>query len=195
MKIFLLTFSLLLCISSDTEWELRKNKNNIKVYTKVHSDATAINEFKALTSFQGKKEDIKKVLMDVENMDKWYDKISDVKVLKRISPTSAIYRLTFDFPLVQDRYTTIKATLTTDANNNIFITTAYEKINHTPVAEAIFVNDIQSSWNITGSDGNINIQHIGYMNPAGKLPEWLINSSLTDGPIKTITELKKLASK
>jgi hypothetical protein len=196
MKIFLLAFFFFTPqFIQSTEWELQKSKDNIKVYTRTFNSANSIKEFKAVTTSKSTKKNIESVLLEVEKMPEWYDKIKEIKILKKLSPTSAIYRITFDFPVVNDRYTTLKASLKYDQQNNLIVQSKYEPYPHTPVPSAVFVTEVESKWVISGQDNALRIEHTGYMNPSGSIPEWAVNSSLVDGPIRTLQNFTALTSK
>jgi hypothetical protein len=196
MKSFMFACIAISLMSFATEWKLAKTKDKITVYTRAYSSKSSLKEFKAVTSLNATKDQVEALLLDVKNMTNWYDMISDVQVIKVLSGNSAIYRITFDFPMiVQDRYTTIKASLVRDANGNIIVNSAYEDIAHTPVKNAVLVKNLNSSWTIAGKDNELTVTHIGFMDPAGNVPDWLVNSSLVDGPIKTLSAMKKKLNK
>jgi hypothetical protein len=199
MKSVFLFSIIALCLSftyqKSNAWNLAKEKNNIKVYTRFR-DGSKIKEFKAVANFNCTLAQVEKTLVNIKTMNQWYDKVEKVEMLQQISNNEAIYKIYFDFPaIVQDRYSTIKAIIKKDNIGNIFIKTSFFSVPHKEEKSRIYVKEIASEWSITGSDGNVTLEHIAFMNPAGFIPEWLVNSNLTDGPIRTLSNLKALVVK
>ena len=55
---------------------------------------------------------------------------------------------------------------------------------------------MHSEWVLTPVDEDyVHIYHKGYMDPAGSLPSWISNSGVKDGPVKTLTALKRILPK
>lgn len=191
MKLVLITvFFLTPSFIFQESWNLAKEKNNIKVYTRI-SPGLNIKEFKAISTFKTTKDKIKAELKDVTKMNEWYDMVEKVEILKTISPNEVVFKLYFDFPaMVDNRYSTIKATLHEGENGDFNIVTKFENINHEALDDYVFVKNIRSEWRISGKDNAVSVEHIAYMDPSGNIPQWLVNSSITDGPIKTLTNLR-----
>lgn len=172
-----------------SDWTLISAKNNIKLWTKDRPNSR-IKQFKVHTTSD---KDIRLALVllkDVVNMHKWYDKVESVTLLKKINDNEAIYLLEYDLPFPFDnRVSTIKGRLSFDTQiRKIKVSTTYfpydipDHKKHLPL-----VTDINSQWEIsTTSDGQIDINHSGYMDPGGNIPDWIINQSVTSGPVKTI---------
>jgi hypothetical protein len=183
-------------ILSDNAWELAKDKNGIKVYTRKKT-GFSFKEFKAESQFKCTKDKIQAEFVNIEAMSQWYDMVEKVELLKKLSETEAIYKIYFNFPSpTTDRYSTIKAGLSRDKiTGDISVYSQYFEIVHKPEPNRVLITNMQTSWSIKGSDNNLSIEHIGYLDPAGSIPMWMFNSGLSDGPYKTLLNLKKRVEK
>jgi hypothetical protein len=185
-----------LFITSDINWELTKEKNGIKVYTRKKTGHD-FKEFKAVTVFRCTKDKIQAEFVNIEAMSQWYDMVEKVELLKKVSESEAIYKLYFDFPsFTTDRYSTVKAGLTRDkVTGDISVYSKYIEVQHKKEADRILIKNIETSWKIKGPDNNLSIEHQGYLDPSGSIPMWIFNSGLSDGPYKTLMNLKKRVEK
>lgn len=175
-------------VSSD-EWKLEKQKDNISIYTR--KTKFNLKEFKAITTYNSKLEKVKNELSDVKNMNLWYDMITKVEVLKQISETEAIYKIYFDFPAItSDRYSIIQGTLSAD-ENSVTVKTKYVDYPHTKEKDRVLITNIYSEWKVKKNGNLLDVEHIGFMDPSGSIPQWLINTNVVDSPLKTIKNLKK----
>lgn len=195
MKILstLLVGTLLFISPAPNEWSLTKEKNGIKVYTRI-KEGQKLKELKAVATYNCSKDALYKTFIDIQHMNEWYDMVEKVQLLKQVSPTEGIYKIYFDFPsLAGDRYSTIKASIRRESNGDIRVETKFSAIEHTAEEDYVYVKNIESAWKISGKDGQLSVEHTAFMDPSGSIPNWIINATLTDGPIKTLTNLKQKA--
>lgn len=195
MKLFAFFF-LLLFTSTSHEWVLAKQKNGISIYTK-QADHKKLKEFRAETVLNCSIDKMEAILKDLNSMNQWYDMIEKIEVLKTISNTEAIYKIYFDFPIVtSDRYSVLHASIVKNADNSLTATTKFDAMIHHPEKNRVFIKDIRSSWIVSPIDNHkVKVEHSGFMDPAGSIPQWLINQNIVDSPMKTLSNLKKIAEK
>jgi hypothetical protein len=198
LKLFFIIGCIFLSTSlpAQSEWKLYKSDSDNKVWLK-DIKGSSLKQFKLQTIIKENLSTLYKIMKDVENMNVWYDKVKNVKLLNKISDNEAIYLLEYDLPFpFEDRITTIKGSILYDKINGLIkVSTAYypyaipqEK------AHLLVINKISSSWEIRKiSESNASIIHSGYMDPGGNIPEWLINEGVTSGPLKTLEKLRKHA--
>ncbi|MEE9438405.1 MAG: START domain-containing protein [Saprospiraceae bacterium] len=177
-------------LSAQSDWQLARNENGIKVWTKDVADSN-FKQFKAETNIKADLENIVAVFLDIENMHLWYDRIKSIQKVEKISDTEGVYIINFDLPWpVAQRVTAVKATINYNPQNNtVTVLSKYEKgiIDDT---DKVLITNIHSSWIITPlSNGTVDVFHVGYMDPEGILPAWITNKGLKDGPISTFNRL------
>jgi hypothetical protein len=85
--------------SAQDAWELKSEKNGIKVYFKK---TTSVFEIKLVTSIQSSLSGIIQLFNEVENFPKWGYKVTEAKLLKKVSDNESYYHSKFDFPWPMD---------------------------------------------------------------------------------------------
>lgn len=193
MAFLFLLFSL--NVLTQDEWKLHKVQDNSSLWTKNLNNSRLL-QFKLETTASNNLEEIYNIILDVENMSKWYDKVKSVKLLKRNSETEAIYLLEYEIPLpFENRISTVKGNMFFDRKSGIIkVNTEYHPyLLSGSVSKMPLITILKSTWEITSlKSGGIRIVHSGYMDPGGNIPVWLTNEGVTSGPFKTIRNLKKL---
>lgn len=196
MRAFILFVSILLLGSTgytQSDWELQKDKKGIKVWTKDYPDSK-FKQFKATTQIEAELRNVVAVFLDIENMGIWYDRVEKVTMVEKISEMEGTYMIDFELPWpVRDRISAVRATLSHDPKTNVVtVKTRYED-GIIKDSDRLVVTDIHSEWILTPVEGGfVDIFHKGYMHPAGTLPSWIANSGVKEGPVKTLTALKKV---
>lgn len=176
-----------------SDWELQKNKNGIKVWTKDYPDSK-FKQFKATAKIEASLENVVAVFLDIENMGVWYDRVEKVTMVEKISEMEGTYKIDFELPWpVKDRISAVRAILSHDPQTNVVtVRTKYEDGIITE-SDRLVVTDMHSEWILTPAEGGfVEIYHKGYMHPAGSLPAWIANSGVKEGPVKTLTALKEI---
>lgn len=179
---------------AQTNWTLHKKDGAYMIWLKDVPNEK-IKQFKLEAIIKGNFEDVHNIMKDVEKMHLWYDKVKSVKLLKKINENEAIYLLAYDLPFpFEDRIATIKGVMNYNPKlGTLTVNTAYFPY---PLSkdknESLLITIISSSWEIKKlSDGQLNIVHSGYMDPGGNIPSWVVNESITSGPVETLKGLKK----
>ncbi len=175
------------------DWELQKDKNGIKVWTKDYPDSK-FKQFKTTTKIKAELKNVVAVFLDIENMGVWYDRVEKVTMVEKISEMEGTYKISFQLPWpVKDRISAVRAVLNHDPVTNVVtVNTKYED-GIVKASDGLVVTDMHSEWILTPIEGGfVDIFHKGYMHPAGSLPSWIANSGVKEGPVKTLTALKKV---
>ena len=179
---------------SQADWEIQRDQEGIKVWTKDYPNSN-FKQFKATCHIDASMENVVALFQDIEKLNKWYDRIESTVIIKEISHQEAIYSIDFDLPWpVTNRITAVKSIIDYEPNSGeVKVITTYEANIATPDDGDLLVTDISSDWILTPNpNGGVDALHLGYMDPAGKLPAWIANKGVKDGPINTITGMKKL---
>jgi START domain len=199
----ILVFYTLLCTtpylaSGQSDWKLSKTDGNIQIWIK-NVDGPGLKQFKLQTTCKNELKSVYRLIRDVENMYLWYDKVQSVKLLKKINENEAVYLLGYDLPFpFEDRISTVKGKIQYDEKHGkILVNTDYFPADIPADKKKIpLITKIKSSWEISETkNGEILILHTGYMDPGGNVPTWVVNESLTSGPLKTIKSMKKILEK
>ncbi len=178
----------------DGKWELKKEKNGIKVYTATKS-GTSFRKCKATCTMKADLKDYVDFVRNPINYKKYSNKIESVKVIKK-TEKSVFYYLKIDMPwpvynrdgvyeLQTITLTDKKAILKSKAHPTLLP----EQTGYVRVKEATTLHSV------TVDGDKINIHYEAFTDPNGAVPAWASNSYLVDGPISNLTEVKKAIGK
>ncbi|MBT8114457.1 MAG: hypothetical protein KJP04_03710 [Arenicella sp.] len=175
----------------DYSWELKRDKDNIRIYTSPVADSK-YKAVRAVTTITGKVSSAVALVLDVEACPRWAELCEKSELLETLSPTeSYIYTLN-DLPFpVKDRdvvalveWTVNSATGRTSMNS---IATSKDLV---PVGRAIRLRDAIAQWHFEQVDENtIQVESFAHIDPNGVTPAWITNMLLVDSPFKTLKKM------
>lgn len=194
MKLLFLSIAIISSPLNNPEWELKKDKDGILIYTK-HIEGSDLKAIKAITTFECPLETCAAILRDIEHLT---DLFPDTRIVKKISQSEneQVHYLEMDAPWpVTDRdgafrlvYTYSKATqsLLVDAR---MVPDAY------PVQDGIIrLSKGGGTWSFTRVDAtHTRLDYYFHGEPGGNIPSWLANSVVEENPFKMLTNFHKLA--
>jgi START domain len=193
---FFLTFLLLLsCFSifSQDNWELQKDKENIKVYTKK-VDGFSMKSSKVTSVLETTIPRLVAVMMDADNFYKVISGSKSSKLLKIINDTERIYYVSTEAPWpVSDRDGVYSMTFSQNPNTESVTITVGCLPDYIPEKEGyVRVPASEGVWKFTPlSNGKVEVTYHYVADPGGSIPAWLANSSVVNIPFETIKNLKK----
>lgn len=184
-SILSLNFSL-----AEDPWELEKNSNGIKVYTR-YTSKSSIKEFKAITTINADKLKISNILMKVGNYVSWYPDISESSLLKILNINERIvyYKLDVPWP-ADDRDAVLKFEIKKQSHEILIKINCLS--NYKAKNDGV-VRIIKASgfWKLTTNGNKTKVVYQFLTDPAGSLPAWIINMMIVDNPYQTLVSLKK----
>jgi hypothetical protein len=190
---FCIFFSILsTSISAQKDWELKSDKDGIKVYYKKN---TSVHEVKLVTSIQSSLSGIIQLFSEVENYPRWGYKVTSSKLLKKVSDHEMYYHSKFDFPWpMDDRDAVMHTKLEQDAKTKTIysISTAAPKF-IPDEKNYLRMTNSNTKWTIMpGSNGWLYVEYYIYSSPGGNIPDWLVNMAIDVGPRETIKNMKTI---
>ena len=176
------------------EWELKRSKNNIKVYTRG-LDSTKINEYKAVLIANATPEKALNIITNGNDLWKWNHNTSESKLIKQLSENEYIFWIKNKLPWPlknRDNVPHIKVNKFPDGSIKIDISP--DKTNSCKEQEdCIRITNFKGYWLIKPLDKNtIEVTQQLYGDPGGGLPAWLLNSLITSSPFQTFKNLKEI---
>lgn len=189
-------FILLLAFAASAQpkggWTLKNQKDGIKVFYRKTSD---VHELKLTTSFKVPLSGIVHLLDDVDKYTVWGYKISEARLIKRLSPTETIYYSRIDFPWpMSDRDVVLHTTVAQDSHSNTVTSSSVAVSGWVPeVKDVIRLTKANTRWTvIPGSGGWMYVEYYLYSDPGGSLPDWAINLAIDVGPRETIKRMREI---
>ena len=177
---------------SVSKWELSKDKDGIKVYTRQH-EGSEIKEFKAVTIVTAKMNSLESLIDKVSEYPDWQANITSAKVLKQVNKNEQTIYCTSDVPWpVKDRDIVLQSKKAVSEKGIVVykITSLPDYIKEKE--DFLRIRDANGKWQFVPKEGGkIEVTYQFYGDPAGSLPNWLINMFIVDGPYDTLINLKK----
>lgn len=180
-------------IDDSSEWELRKDKGGIKVYTKEHKGEDIL-EYKATVVINTDIEKLIHIIHDVENYPSWTANCESAEIADVFNDTTRIEYLTTAVPWpMTDRDVVMQFQVIKQTG------TYFEAILNS-VPDAVPENDKYTRIIISEgywifkkiNDTQVEIEHQFLSDPGGGIPMWIVNMFIVSGPYKTLGNLKKL---
>lgn len=190
--LFLLLFSAPLFAQKNDGWVLKNEKDAVKVYYRKTAD---IYELKLSTSIKVPLSGIVKLFDEVQNYAAWGYKISEARLLKKVSPTEMYYYSRIDFPWpMSDRDVVLHTKLEQDPHSLAIISVSTAVPDYIPeVKDVVRVRTVNSKWTlIPGIGGWLYAEYYLYSDPGGSIPDWAINMALDLGPRETIKRMREI---
>lgn len=179
-------------------WDLAKDKNGVKVYTRK-VDGWGIKEYKVIMTIKTSPSRIVAALKDVPSRYEWaYNSIEIREVDRPNSEEVAIYnKVDAPWPVAdRDNITRFKFSYPS-ANLTRVDMTVDKSHAKAPVYDGIVrIERLKGHWLIRDKgNGWTEIIQQCVAEPGGSIPDWLANSAVVDNPYNSMYNLKKYIEK
>jgi len=172
-----------LSYAQDSTWQLKRETNQLKVYTRNISE-TGIKELKITTQFKTSLNSIIALFNDVPANTEWVYSSKVSKITEKLAPNDIYYYSVSDFPWpLQDRDLIVR-----------FTSTSYSKEEKYPLQKGIVrVTIFDSKWILTPlPGGKVNIEYTVKTDPGGNIPVFLTNMFIDRGPVATMKKMRDM---
>lgn len=187
-------FAFVFKASAQQDWELSKDKNDIKVYTRK-TDSSDFKSVKVEAVFTGTCEKLASILMGVDKNIKWVYNTKNLHLIQRFSANELIYYAETSLPWpMRNRDQAIRINLFPDSINNALKITTVGEPNAIPVTKGIVrVPYFLGVWQVKEmANKKISIEYYLNVDPGGSIPAWISNMFVAKGPYETFVNLSKL---
>jgi hypothetical protein len=193
-KLLAIFLSLVSAVSlySQGEWELKKEEDGIKVYTR-DVEGSKIREYKAEAIMTGKLSNYVAVLKDVNAYTDLYKHAKEVQLIMENDTFHVHYVVTNTPWPVTDRDAVYSCTYSQHYDTklvrvNIKMEEGYVDKNDNYVR----MEKAEGFWLFYPIDANkVEVTHQMHAEPGGRIPKWIINMFLVDTPIEDIKMLQE----
>lgn len=173
-------------------WELQKEENGIKIYTRNVS-GSPVKEVKAFLQLNASLSSVVAVIRDFENYPLWIYKCAHAKLLKSVGDSDMYYYHITDTPWPVEDRDMVSRVVITQNDKSLEL-----KINSTGIPDYLPKRDgflrlpkSNTLWILTPIGPNlIQAQYILSIDPGGDVPVWLLNVFVTDGPFESLVLFK-----
>ena len=172
-------------------WELAKNKNEIKIYTR-QAEGSAIQEFKAITNITAKMKSLESLIDKVSEYPDWQVNVASAKILKQVNLNEQSIYYTSDIPWpFMDRDIVVNTHKTINKKGIVTYSISSSPDYIKEKEDFVRIRNAKGKWQFTPKeDGKIEVIYQFYADPAGSLPNWIINLFIVGGPYETFINLK-----
>ncbi len=180
--------------SQENPWVLKRNLPDLKVYFRDAPDS-GIKELKMNFTVEASLSTIVSVLADVPGFANWVYKLEESYLIENVSETEMYYYNLVDFPWpLSDRDFIAHSLVSQDpATKVITIQTKGIFDKKEEIEDVVRLKTMTLKYIIQpNGDGTAHIEYFLKTDPAGNLPNWLINLALDQGPVQTIKKFKKV---
>ncbi len=172
-------------------WEYKGEKEGIKIY---HQKTPGFLHIKLSTAVNAPLSGIAALFADVDHFTDWGYKMSESRMLRRVSNTEVLYYAKYDFPWpMDDRDIILLSKLEQDpiTRKISIVNTPYPA--YLPDYEGVVrIKNTTTHWFfIPGKDGWVFVEQQIATDSAEDMPEWLIKMTLETGPRETAKAIRK----
>jgi hypothetical protein len=184
------------CLNAQTQWELTKDKNSIKVYT-AKEGASKFKSIKVEAALNGTIQKLAAILRDVNNNKSWVYNTKQSYVLKKNNANDVLYYLETELPWpVDNRDVTIRLRMDVDSIRNTLKATAIAEPNVLPEKKGMVrIKHFNTAWNVRAAGNQLIINYTLNMDPGGSVPASVTNMFISKGPYETFYNLAQLLKK
>jgi hypothetical protein len=189
---------LILCASifarAEITWELKKDKDGIKVYTGNIPNSN-IKAVKVTCVLSARLSQLTALLLDTRAHEQWVYNTKTSYLIQQLSTNRLIYysEVTMPWPLT-NRDIVVEMNISQQSATKVIYVSAANAEAYVPIHKDIVRVPLSKvNWIITPIGNNqLSVEYIGQADPGGSVPAWLVNSFSTKGPFETFKKLKEL---
>lgn len=189
-----LTIGILFNSFAQEKWVLKKDDNNIKIYTRAQENF-AFNEYKAITTVNTS---LNNVLTELLEAPKYYENCPPgiSHYIKSLGNNQHLFYAYKKFPWpIKDRDIVTLLTVKKISDKKIKLT--LEGLpNEIPTKNNIVrIKTLMGHWILEDQNDKTKVTQQLFLDPEGTLPPFIVNALLVKGPYKTFSQLHYIAKR
>ena len=181
-------------VAETDQWQLWKQQEGASIYFKEHLNG--ILQVRAeITINDVQANDFMALLSDTEVAPLWIENVTQVDVLKNLSPSETIVWTQFNSPWPVSDRDMISYSCYQRLNNAQTKLTILAVPDYQAKREGVIrITELKASWlfteNSEGAVSRLTINHQVYADPGGTIPHWLSNKVALSSAMRTMQRLK-----
>lgn len=178
---------------NEGSWELRKEKNGIRVFTRTN-EKSSFDLLKAECFMPYRLTQVLSLITDVENHPRWVYNATETRPIKVTSALDFYYYGVTDAPWpASDRDLIFHVTASQNPNTKIIEIDVHCVPDMLPEVEGkVRVPRSHSTWTLKPAEKGVWVTYTLDIDPGGSLPAWLVNMATVDGPYLSFEAMKKV---
>lgn len=174
-------------------WELAKSGNGIEIFTRTKVGGN-VKEFKALTTVETSVKQAEALISDIDRYPNWQDNCEEAHLIERVDDVTVIARYISETPWpFNDRDIVLRMTRKNKSDGGVLF-----EIENAPGAypeneDYVRIPNAGGIWEITPlGDNRCEVNYEFYADPAGNVPNWLVNMFVVQGPYNSFERMKEI---
>ncbi|WP_462317885.1 START domain-containing protein [Marinilabilia sp.] len=182
--------------AEEGDWQLRKNENGIKVYTRQKEDAK-IYMYKVVTQISVKPETVYRQVVDFNENLKHMELVDSLRFLDHQKDKRYTNYMHFNMPWPVKNREMVMEMLVTKDQDSIYLESNDVPDYLSKNSDIVLIEDFQEKWIIKkgASPDESQIIVTGWVDPGGSIPMWVVNLFSAQTPFRFISgilqEVKK----
>lgn len=180
--------------SQASEWELARDRNGIKVWTR-DEPGYPIRAFKAVTTVDSSLSGLVNLIMDTDRVSEWAYRILRVEVLARDDAAATfVIRTETDFPWpLSNRDVVLAGQIVQDEKTRVVMIRSRSTAQYPVNPEFVRMPDMVGDWVFRPlGEGKVEVTMIGRANPSGNIPFGVVNLIIHETPYRTLLGLRQV---
>lgn len=177
----------------DYNWEEKRDKNGIRIYT----SSVQGSPFKAVRGemqVKGKLSSLVALVEDHSRCPDWAALCKESRVEKRVSPSESYAYVYNDLPWpVSDRDVHTHVVWSRNPDNGKVSMTSTASPGGPDKGKAVRLVNAVSQWHFTpNGDDTVTVENFAHIDPNGPTPAWITNMMLIDSPFDSMSNMREL---
>lgn len=197
MNKILIAVLLLVSFIQEQDWQIKKEKNGIAIYTRSVT-GSSFDEFKGVTTIENSSlPEVLAVISDIKNFTSLYPDCINPKILKQEGEHNFIHYSQTKGPLtIKDRDCIMEQKTVIDKGGKHAIISLNPLPGYIPETKnMVRVRNGGGFWELEEDNGSVKVVYQFHGDPGGEIPAWLANSYVEIQPFETLTNLRKRLKK
>lgn len=179
-------------LASESEWDLKKDRKDIKVYVKV-TEESAHYSFKAKSIVKTNTNSLINLMRDVGAMDQWLETCREPVIVSEPDETSRVIHMKNDAPIfISDRDLVLLQRFHR-VSDDVVMVDLDDRGNDLEEKDGYVRGQFNGHWKFTKiSETEVEVEYQGLTDPKGSIPAAMANIAVLDVPYNTLIKIRKL---
>ncbi len=173
----------------EADWQAAKEEDGVSVATAQIGDSKFV-AFRAEIHIDASVQEILAVLTDHESYPEWYDNCKETEVIEWGEAQSALVRVTIKTPFpLANRDAVNYVTIEPQADGTMVrMVSLPDRV--AEVKGLVRMSIADGSWWLEPNGSGTRVVHFYNADPKARVPAWMVNRFVVDGPIRSLSALR-----
>ena len=175
--------------AEEADWQPAKTKDGVQVFTGLVPGSKFL-AFKATTVIKAPVKAVLAAVTDHAAYPQWYDNCKSTEIIEWREPATALVHIVIKtpFPLSNRDAINQVTVIETPDETRVELTSLPEHIDH--VRGLVRMETASGSWQLQPVAEGTRVIHTYHADPRARVPAWMVNRFVVDGPINSLTKLR-----